>query len=145
MRRKLITRTVKTGVACALSMLFVVSFGLYANATQEETDGMELVIPSQEYIEANGYPTNEKGETYGPKITRMDDRTEDPDLVLAEGEDDVQGYVKKTDLDGDLPSSPEEAVKYNETIKDRTIPLYLQDGETVVGYFRIETRGVIEE
>ena len=56
------------------------------------------------------------------------------DLMLAEGENRTNGYVKKEDLNGPQPKTPEEAVKLNEA-KPREIPLYDVDGETVIGKF----------
>jgi len=55
---------------------------------------------------------------------------------LAEGEDGTIGYVKKEDLNGPLPKTPEEAVKLNKA-KPIEIPLYKDDGETVIGKFII--------
>ena len=50
--------------------------------------------------------------------------------MLLEGENRTNGYVKKEDLNGPQPKTPEEAVKLNEA-KPREIPLYDVDGETV--------------
>lgn len=58
----------------------------------------------------------------------------EPNLMLAEGENGTNGYVKKEDLHGPQPKTPEEAVKLN-TTKPRAIPLYNDDGETVIGKF----------
>lgn len=58
----------------------------------------------------------------------------EPDLMSAEGENGTIGYVKKEDLNGPQPKTPEEAVKLNEA-KSREIPLYDDDGKTVIGKF----------
>lgn len=88
----------------------------------------DLVVPTKEDIMSDGYPTNEKGQTYGPDMGNL--MSEEPDLILAEGENDVLGYM--------LPpkgiSSPSELDEYNKSNKKWTL-LYLQDGKTVVGKF----------
>ena len=85
----------------------------------------ELVVPAIEYVLENGYPTNEAGETYGPAIKVAD--AEEPDLILVELKNGLQGYVKKTDLDS-IVSKPGES---------SSIPIYLQDGKTQIGSFRV--------
>ena len=54
------------------------------------TTNNELIVPTEEDVVLNGYPENENGETYGPAIENMFP----PDLMLAIGEDNIQGYVK---------------------------------------------------
>lgn len=89
-----------------------------------------LKIPSPEYVQEFGYPVNESGETYGPVV----DNIAEPDLTLAINPDGVPGYVRISDLDEDLPSTPEEAANYNSEQKDH-LNLYLEDGHTVIGIF----------
>ncbi|WP_313894539.1 hypothetical protein [Psychrobacillus sp.] len=55
--------------------------------------------------------------------------------MSAIGIDGTTGYVKKEDLDGPIPKTPEEAVKLTNEAKPREIPLYDFDGETVIGKF----------
>ena len=65
-------------------------------------------------------------------------------------EDGTEGYVYKSDLDGDLPETPEEAIAYQAAIDEKmagatpgtpvvmdVIPLYAADGVTVIGEFEI--------
>ncbi|WIV11777.1 M56 family metallopeptidase [Proteiniborus sp. MB09-C3] len=95
----------------------------------------KLDVPSIEEITLNGYPVNEFGETYGPDI--YDSILPEPDLILAEGVNGVKGYVKASDLSPEVKSI-EEALAYNKQHKGgRYIPLYLQDGKTIIGEFYI--------
>ncbi|MER2118859.1 MAG: metal ABC transporter substrate-binding protein [Solibacillus sp.] len=108
-----------------------------AGCSQQETlkKTEDLVIPPFEYILENGYPVNDKGETYGPDMgNRM--IIEEPDLILAQGENSIIGYAKKVELDGPKPKTPEEAVKLNNA-PPREVSLYDVDGETIIGTFWI--------
>jgi hypothetical protein len=80
------------------------------------------------------YPQNEKGQTYGSALDAPSYEDE-PDLIKAYGIDGTIGYVKKEDLDGPEPKTPEEAVRLSNEAKPREIPLYDVDGETIIGKF----------
>ena len=114
----------------------VVGVGVHVNNSRKP----DLIIPKLEEIIKEGYPKNEAGQTYGMGGVIYGD----PELLLAIGEDDVQGYVKNTDLIGDLPESPEEALELNK-IKSFRIPMYLQDGKTVIGEFVVGSPADEEE
>lgn len=68
-------------------------------------------------------------------------------LIAALGANGTRGFVKAEDLDGDLPSNPEEAIAYMEEMERKTaygtkkyvrlIPLYAEDGVTVIGEFAV--------
>ncbi|QOS99809.1 hypothetical protein JNUCC42_03260 [Brevibacterium sp. JNUCC-42] len=84
------------------------------------------------------YPVNEQGQTYdhGPYPYGP---TQEPDLIKAEGENGVVGYVKALDLSPAV-SSPEEAITYQKSMKAvgyKSIPLYESDGKKVIGEFRM--------
>ena len=96
-------------------------------SNQKEGDTVGLIIPSREEILKNGYPKNENGQTYGPVLQDLNIL---PDLELAIGENDIQGYIEQ--LDG--ISSPSELANY---IPPTSTPLYLQDGETIIGIYYI--------
>ena len=84
---------------------------------------------------------NSSGETFGPEsaATSYEDR---PDLIAAVGVDGVKGYIKKSDFDGEMPSSPEEAVKLMHSPEylytARVVPLYDSEGKKVIGEFRMD-------
>lgn len=83
----------------------------------------------------NQYEKNANGETYGYAI-QSETIGYEPDLIAATGTNGEDGYVRGTDLDGPIPSSPEEAIAMQSS-NGRYIPLYESDGETVIGEFYI--------
>ncbi|MCK8744073.1 protease, partial [Clostridioides difficile] len=73
------------------------------------------------------------------------DIIEEPNLIYAQGENNVKGYVKKNDLydEENQPQNPKEAVAYMQrlersNIKYKSIPLYDKDGETIIGEYHID-------
>lgn len=94
-----------------------------------------VVIPNAAQIEAAGcYPKNENGESYGPEIYNNTRPEFVPDLILAQNEDGVVGYIKRADI-GDGAATLEEALNWKP--KEYTVPMYLEDGVTVIGEFHI--------
>ena len=59
-----------------------------------------------------------------------------PDLVSAEGNNGVIGYVYLQEMMGPEPSSIEEAMS-SEYSGPRDVPLYSSDGVTIIGTFSI--------
>lgn len=87
------------------------------------------------------WSTNENGQSYGSSANGAD-----PDLILAEGLDKdglrISGYVLSDDPNGPQPSSPEEALAWQEHYQrdfpdGRDIPLYESDGMTQIGTFHV--------
>ncbi len=87
--------------------------------------------PSSKYV----YPVNKNGQTYGADIYE-DKSGYEPDLIAAIGRNGIHGYVYSSDLNGDNPRTPEEAIQQKNNSK--IIPLYDKDGTTVIGEFKIE-------
>lgn len=97
------------------------------------------------------YEVNARGITYGHVDPRISPALQEiPQLIAAIGIDGTEGYVYASDLDGEQPQNPEEAIKYMENLEIevararaarsiyfRTIPLYASDGVTVIGEFAI--------
>lgn len=82
----------------------------------------------------SGFPTNQSGQTVGSGADIKDGQG--PQLIEAFGSDGTtRGYVKATDLEEPMPSSPEEAA--NNVDQSRRIPLYSVDGLTRIGDFDI--------
>lgn len=85
------------------------------------------------------YLVNEQGQTYGHG-PYPSGQTRELDLIKAEGENGIVGYVKAADL-APRVSSPEEAIAYQESVEAdggyTSIPLYKLDGQTVIGKFRL--------
>ncbi|MCP8417403.1 M56 family metallopeptidase, partial [Clostridioides difficile] len=82
---------------------------------------------------------NKNGETYGTSIINKDgDIIEEPNLIYAQGENNVKGYVKKNDLydEENQPQNPKEAVAYMKEKRKlslnpfykNTIPIYDKEG-----------------
>ena len=104
----------------------------------------------------SSYKVNQNGQTYGGiDATAEPSKLKYPDLIAAIGIDGTEGYVYQKDLDGETPSSPEEALVYMEKLSEDiakakesgaeylyTIPLYKDDGLTVVGQFGISCSGL---
>lgn len=110
----------------AVIAVIVLTRALRHNGTNAE--GLEM--PSQEYVRENGYPVNERGETYGPEV----DDLPSPDLSLAIGKDGVMGYLREAEINY-TPSTTEEAGLISESDDPVQYNLYLQDGVTVIGIF----------
>ena len=93
-------------------------------------DASELIVPTREDIINNGYPVNANGKTYGPNMENL--ILDEPDLLLAEGKNGVLGYIYPPKSINSL----DELDEYN-SLRDeyREVPLYLHDGETVIGTF----------
>ena len=110
-----------------------------ASAKYGESSTPKDINLSRSAIE--GIQVNSSGETFGSMlfVTNYEDR---PDLIAAVGVDGVEGYIRKSDFDGEMPSSPEEAVKLMHSPEylytARVVPLYDSEGKKVIGEFRME-------
>ena len=65
----------------------------------------------------------------------------EPDLIRVLATNGKEGYAFKSDLDADAASNLEEAREQAAnaaTAKDRSVPVYAEDGETVIGEFVIQ-------
>ncbi len=94
---------------------------------------------------------NQNGDTYGYFIpATTPDKQTAPILVAAIGIDGTIGYVYESDLEEDMPRTPEEAVAYMQKLEVATqnaitkgseylryIPLYDETGTRVIGQFGI--------
>lgn len=121
----------------ALIVVIALIIGIFAG-----TFGYNKVVanyfPNQSFAPAPNYPTNENGETYGSASLANSLDTE-PDLISAIGVGGTHGYVRKTDLNGEMPKTPEQALAQMRRWegKVRQIPLYDVDGKTVIGVFNV--------
>lgn len=79
------------------------------------------------------YPINELGETFGGDIKWSTDQS--PELILVKNEDGLVGYIKASDMDPNPPTTPAEAASYESN--SFFVPMYLQDGYTKIGEFKI--------
>ncbi len=123
------------GAILLLVCIVVIAANVMRTQKVSQDKGYDLIIPSREEILENGYPVNESGQTYGPDLSGI--IAKHPDLSLRENEDGLLGYVY---ADPKI-SSPEEAVAYMESVAAAgayIMPMYLQDGKTVIGEYRSE-------
>lgn len=89
------------------------------------------------------FKVNENKETYGTYIDKGDGEFEEPDLMEVLGDNDVEGYVRKSDLydEANQPNNPEEAIVYMEKREKegpRVIPVYKKDGKTIIGQYTLQ-------
>lgn len=81
---------------------------------------------------------NKNGEIYGSEML-LEQIGVKPDLIKAVGQDGTIGYVKATELDNSSVNCPEAALVYvNNMPQQRVIPLYAEDGETILGEYVID-------
>jgi len=82
----------------------------------------------------SAYPTNAAGETCGTHEPLV----EKPDLMAAVGRYGVHGYLRRSDIIGAPPETPEEAAaQTRRSLRGYTVPLYEADGVTQIGVFRV--------
>ena len=113
-------------------LCFIVLLAIFTSPVLADSSIHHLDVPSQHDIQTDGYPKNQNGETYGPDVKES---TDSPDLILVQS-DNMLGYIKASDLD-DGVTSLTDALSSNPV--DRVIPVYLQDGITVIGSFVVNT------
>jgi hypothetical protein len=74
--------------------------------------------------------------TYGSGLDAKSPADE-PDLIQVEATNGRTGYAYKTDLEGPMPSSPAQAIKQQQSLGAKTVPVYAVDGTTRIGQFVI--------
>ncbi|MCM1133413.1 MAG: hypothetical protein NC340_08075 [Ruminococcus flavefaciens] len=88
------------------------------------------------------YGINANGETFGNCLDVMYVEDE-PDLMAAIGDNGTEGYIRRTEADGEMPANPEEAVRMMQeraTAPPRVINVYESDGVTIIDTFTIGDR-----
>jgi hypothetical protein len=95
------------------------------------TAGVALATADEPRPAIGVYPSDTDGD--GVISDSGDERF--PELIQAAGDNGVLGYVRLEDLEGPQPATPEEAVAMSG--ETRVIPVYAEDGETVVDTFTI--------
>jgi hypothetical protein len=130
--------------ASAAVMGFAVVGGVTAIATGSLTNGDQVVIhqlPGTAQSATPGWPTNANGQTYGSLLKSTSSAT-DPDLVQVIATNSEAGYVYSSQLNQAAPSSPAAAVAQQAAnTTGQFIPVYAQDGTTVIGQFEVSEPG----
>lgn len=142
MRKKVLLSISAVAVAAAVGWSATTAVADAVTPEQHVPAGAHADVGSVEYAK------NGDGLTYGSAADSPAPGQE-PDLITAFGDDGVTpGYVKKADLNRrTLPKSPaevEERAKSGAqgTVGDIEVPLFAQDGKTVVGVFTVKGWGV---
>ncbi|HQE69492.1 MAG TPA: hypothetical protein PK071_00015 [Atopobiaceae bacterium] len=104
----------------------------------------DVDVLSEEYVWEHGYSTNAAGQTYGPLMPddyygsdAEYDRDDMPDLLLVTSNEGPVGYVYWDELFGSEPGSIEEALE-GSSRGPRDLPVYTEDGTTVIGTFTVQ-------
>ncbi|WP_159883879.1 hypothetical protein [Paenibacillus puerhi] len=154
MKKKLLTSTVVVGVL--VGAITTVSFTIHKSSWLSFTGGEKYTpapleadtnlgagplststLVSEEKIHPS-YFRNKEGKTFGSAIY-AETEEQMPDFVKAYGVGGTRGYLKKEDMHEEMPKTREEALALTLARKDREIPLYDVDGETLIGVFLIQT------
>lgn len=111
-------------------LVLLILIALVAGFRFTEEKNQPIHNESEERI----YPTNDAGLTYGPDVKENIDPACEPDLLLVCNKDGTLGYIRAADIK-EGATSLEEAINWKP--RSYTIPMYLEDGETVIGEFQI--------
>lgn len=117
----------------AVILCIILACASVSLATTKENLEQSLSVVSVEDVITKGYPINDSGETYGPDV--KENVYGEPDLVFVCNEFGQEGYVKESDLNSRGAKSLDEAVNWSPQAYE--VPIYLQDGKTVIGWFSV--------
>lgn len=130
-------------ISVALAFAGGTAIALHADLSAAAESGLRAVVtddkiksePEATEIAQRDFPTNRSGLTYGSDVAAQDPR-EGPDLVAVVGDLGIRGYVTNADLNGPVFTSPEEALKWQESnVRRASIPVYDVEGENVIDTF----------
>ncbi|MFD0716970.1 hypothetical protein [Paenibacillus sp. GCM10027626] len=130
--KKNVIRGVNLGLALVfcLTIVYTMNSSSNAKAYVNQSSKVEGEAPS--------YSVNKNGQTYGHGPYPAGEAQE-PDLIRAQGENGVVGYIKSSDISSSY-SSPEEAIAHQKEVESvgyQSIPLYESDGTTIIGEFKL--------
>lgn len=95
------------------------------------------ILRSRAQDPAPTYAHNSSGLTYGSGLDATKPGNQ-PDLTQAYGDNGVLGYVRTTDLNPpDVKNPTAAAALARAGVAGRDVPLYAQDGKTVIGRFHL--------
>lgn len=134
---------VAAGIAAAVVGFAAVGGGV-AIATGALSNGDQVVIqqlPGTGSGTTSSWPTNANGQTFGSLLNSTSSAT-DPDLVQVIATNGETGYVYSSQLNPAAPSSPAAALAQQAaSTSARYIPVYAQNGTTVIGQFEVSEPG----
>ena len=125
------------------------ALGTYELTTAEKAE-YTLPVPTKDYVLKNGFPVNEAGQSYGPAFFTKNDAdsapvTYLPELILAQGDGGAVGYVKASDCLSCKTSAEDIDAGSPVGESGRTIPVYTEDGQTVVDIFSVSQAQLCQE
>lgn len=97
--------------------------------------GVSLAVAASVEPGISAFSINDAGETYGPATSGQD-----PDLILAYGDQGELGYVRAADLNGPaftMPADVDRWIFANPASEARAIPLYDKEGVRIIGKFTV--------
>ena len=122
---------------------FLVSCGLAGGVAAAATGALSSSAPAPQPAPGMtnsgqpSWPSNAEGQTYGSLLGHNGSAAE-PVLVQAIATNGQSGYVYSAQLNTSAPSSPAQAVAQQQADKaQQFIPVYAQDGTTVIGQFAV--------
>lgn len=150
MTRKFVRGAVITGVtaiavAIPTGAITYSILGAGSSEASEDTRSPEASEPGAritdpwagQKLPTKNFPKNSRGMTYGSNA-EAGTLAESPDLVAVVGDNGVGGYAFKEELEGDMPTSPEDAANAPTII---VIDIYDQEGLKVVDTFTMALAG----
>ena len=84
----------------------------------------------------SSFPVNAAGQTYGSSAN-VTSLSQEPTLVWVQATNGKLGYVYASQLYGPTPKNPQQAITWASTHYPKSIPVYAQNGKTVIGHFVI--------
>jgi hypothetical protein len=135
-------RRLSRGVLGGVVLAGALVVGGYVALAQDTTEEGRIALPCAEsgecptsYGDIPSWPVNENGQSYGVQ----GDSPVPPDLISVVATNGLTGYSRSQDLVHPTFSSPEEALAWQEENagKGWTVPVFEQDGETLIGEFTI--------
>lgn len=143
LRTRLGGRRLAVGISTMVAGFAIVGGGT-AIATGALTNGDQVAIqqlPGTAASPAPAWAVNSNGQTYGSLLNSTSSAT-DPDLVQVMATNGQTGYVYSKQLNPAAPASPAAAIaQENANTAGLFIPVYAQDGTTVIGQFEVAEPG----
>jgi len=135
--RVLLSWTLVFAVAAGSAVLGVLVGRSMAPAEAAATDNVPLAKAPINAGAPTAFDVNESGQTFGDYgIGLRGDPEANPELIRVVGLDGVEGYAYTTEVFGVPATSLEEARSMTEeTLKEKKVPVYDQDGKTVIGVY----------
>jgi hypothetical protein len=135
-RRRVVVGAVVVGVAVAIMIGSIALASGFDSDRPQASAARPQAPPATLRPATSVYPTNANGQTYGPNL-HATPMVEEPDLMAVVATNGKDGYCLRTDLEGPVPKTPQEALSQQaaQAGKDQVIPVYESDGTTQIGVF----------